>query len=95
MRTETGLGREKISVSTVAVSLARDVLGDLGDRSVVIVGAGETAELTAQALADRGVTTVFVANRHADRARSLADRFGGSVVSLDGLPACSSTRTSS
>ena len=73
-------------MSTVAVSLARDVLGDLGDRSVVIVGAGETAELTAQALADRGVTTVFVANRHADRARSLADRFGGSVVSLDGLP---------
>jgi glutamyl-tRNA reductase len=86
VRTETGLGREKISVSTVAVSLARDVLGDLSHRSVVIVGAGETAELTAQALADRGVSTVFVANRHADRARSLADRFGGSVVSLDGLP---------
>jgi glutamyl-tRNA reductase len=86
VRTETGLGREKISVSTVAVALARDVLGDLSDRSVVIVGAGETAELTAQALADRGVRTVFVANRHADRARSLADRFGGSVVSLDDLP---------
>src|SRR6476619_482960 len=48
VRSETGLGREKISVSTVAVSLARDVLGDLGERSVVIVGAGETAELTAQ-----------------------------------------------
>ena len=86
VRTETGLGREKISVPTVAVSLAREVLGDLSDRSVVIVGAGETAELTAQALADRGVTTVFVANRHAARARSLADHFGGSVVSLDGLP---------
>jgi glutamyl-tRNA reductase len=86
VRTETGLGRERVSVSTVAVALARDVLGDLSERSVVIVGAGETAELTAQALARQGVTTVFVANRHADRARSLADRFGGSVVSLDGLP---------
>ena len=56
-------------------------------RSVVIIGAGETAELTAQALVDQGVRTVFVANRHADRARSLAERFGGEVGSLDSLPA--------
>ncbi|MGZ6640682.1 MAG: glutamyl-tRNA reductase [Solirubrobacteraceae bacterium] len=87
VRTETGLGRQKVSVSTVAVALAREVVGDLSARSVVIVGAGETAELTAQALSAQGVSTVFVANRHADRARSLADRFGGSVVSLHDLPA--------
>jgi glutamyl-tRNA reductase len=54
---------------------------------VIIIGAGETAELTARALADQGVRTVFVANRHADRARSLAERFGGEVGSLDSLPA--------
>ncbi len=62
----------------------------------MIIGAGETAELTAQALAgahageaggSHGVKTVFVANRHAARARSVAARFGGSVVSLDSLPA--------
>ncbi|MGZ4276834.1 MAG: glutamyl-tRNA reductase [Solirubrobacteraceae bacterium] len=87
VRTETGLGRQKVSVSTVAVALAREVVGDLSARSVVIVGAGETAELTAQALSAQGVSTVFVANRLADRARSLADRFGGSVVSLHDLPA--------
>jgi glutamyl-tRNA reductase len=86
-RSETGVGRERVSVSTVAVDLARDVVGDLGSRSVVIIGAGEMAELTAQALADQGVRTVFVANRHADRARSLAERFGGEVGSLDSLPA--------
>jgi glutamyl-tRNA reductase len=86
-RSETGIGRERVSVSTVAVDLARDVVGDLASRSVVIIGAGETAELTAQALADQGVRTVFVANRHADRARSLAERFGGEVGSLDSLPA--------
>jgi glutamyl-tRNA reductase len=85
-RSETGIGRERVSVSTVAVDLARDVVGDLASRSVVIIGAGETAELTAQALADQGVRTVFVANRHADRARSLAERFGGEVGSLDSLP---------
>jgi glutamyl-tRNA reductase len=86
-RSETGVGRERVSVSTVAVDLARDVVGDLASRSVVIIGAGEMAELTAQALAYQGVRTVFVANRHADRARSLAARFGGEVGSLDSLPA--------
>jgi glutamyl-tRNA reductase len=86
VRSETGIGRERVSVSTVAVDLARDVVGDLAARSVVIIGAGETAELTAQALASQGVRTVFVANRHADRARSLAERFDGEVGSLDSLP---------
>jgi glutamyl-tRNA reductase len=86
VRSETGIGRERVSLSTVAVDLARDIVGDLASRSVVIIGAGETAELTAQALADQGVRTVFVANRHADRARSLAERFGGEVGSLDSLP---------
>ncbi|HEX7298370.1 MAG TPA: glutamyl-tRNA reductase [Solirubrobacteraceae bacterium] len=87
VRSETGIGRERVSISTVAVDMARDVVGDLTERSVVIIGAGETAELTAQALADQGVRTVFVANRHADRGRSLAERFGGEVGSLDSLPA--------
>jgi glutamyl-tRNA reductase len=86
VRSETGIGRERVSLSTVAVDLARSVVGDLASRSVVIIGAGETAELTAQALAEQGVRTVFVANRHADRARSLAERFGGEVGSLDSLP---------
>ena len=86
VRTETALGASRTSVSTVAVDLARDVVGDLADRRVVIIGAGETSELTARALADQGVTTIFVANRHADRALSLAQRFGGRVASLHELP---------
>lgn len=86
VRTETAIGSSRLSVSTIAVDLAADMLGDLSDKHVVIIGAGETSELTAQALAAQGVTTIFVANRHADRARSMADRFGGSVVSLDLLP---------
>jgi glutamyl-tRNA reductase len=86
VRSETGLGSSRTSVSTVAVDLASDVVGDLATSDVVIIGAGETAELTAQALAAHGVSTIFVANRHAQRALSLAERFGGSVVSLDELP---------
>jgi glutamyl-tRNA reductase len=53
---------------------------------VVVLGAGETSELTARALSEQGAGTIFVANRHADRALSLAQRFGGSVIGLDGLP---------
>ena len=86
VRSETGIGSSRVSVPSVAVDLAQDVLGGLSDRHVVILGAGETSELTAQALAHQGVGTIFVANRRADRALSLAQRFGGSVVGLDGLP---------
>jgi len=86
VRTETGIGSRRVSVPSVAVDLALSVLGGLEERHVVILGAGETSELTARALADQGAGTIFVANRHADRALSLAQRFGGSVVGLDGLP---------
>jgi glutamyl-tRNA reductase len=86
VRSETNIGASRVSIPSVAVDLAHSVIGDLGERHVVILGAGETSELTARALADQGAGTVFVANRHAHRALSLAQRFGGSVVGLDGLP---------
>ncbi|MGP0101636.1 MAG: glutamyl-tRNA reductase [Solirubrobacteraceae bacterium] len=86
VRSETGIGSSRVSVPSVAVDLALSVLGGLEDRHVVILGAGETSELTARALAEQGAGTMFVANRHADRALSLAQRFGGSVVGLDKLP---------
>jgi glutamyl-tRNA reductase len=86
VRSETAIGSSRVSVPSVAVDLALSVLGELEHRHVVILGAGETSELTARALAEQGAGTIFVANRHADRALSLAQRFGGSVVGLDKLP---------
>jgi glutamyl-tRNA reductase len=86
VRSETDIGSSRVSVSSVAVDLALSVLGGLQDRNVVILGAGEASELTARALAEQGAGMIFVANRHADRALSLAQRFGGSVVGLDKLP---------
>lgn len=86
VREETAIARSHVSLSSVAVELAERLLGELAGRPVVVIGAGETAELTAQALAAHGVATTFIANRHADRARSVAARFGGSVVGLDRLP---------
>ena len=86
-RSETGVGRSRISVSSVAVELAAEMLGDLSTRRVLVIGAGENGELTAKALRERGVHTVFVANRHYNRAIGLAQRFEGAAVRFDDLPA--------
>jgi glutamyl-tRNA reductase len=85
-REETGVGEKGVSIPSVAVELARRSLGDLADRHVLVVGAGESAELVARALVARGVRTVFVANRHYDRAIGLAQRFNGSAVRFEELP---------
>jgi glutamyl-tRNA reductase len=85
-REETTIGERQVSIPSVAVDLARRTLGDLGERRVLVIGAGETAELVARALVARGVATVFVANRHHDRAIGLAQRFGGAAVRLEELP---------
>jgi glutamyl-tRNA reductase len=82
-RTETGISRSQTSVSSVAVELARATLGDLETRTVLVIGAGENGQQTARALHERGVHTVFVANRRYDRAIGLAQRFGGTAVRFD------------
>jgi glutamyl-tRNA reductase len=86
VRSETAIGERQLSLPAVAVALAREQLGALEGREVVIVGTGETSELTARALADSGGHTVFVASRRRDRALSLAKRYGGRSVSFDELP---------
>jgi glutamyl-tRNA reductase len=85
-RSETALSERALSVPQVAVELAQRTLGHLEERTVLVVGAGETAELTARALASRGVEAVFIANRHHDRAIGIAQRFGGRAVRLEELP---------
>jgi len=87
VRTETAIGEGQLSLPGAAVALAKDRLGALGGRTVVIIGTGETTELTARALADSGAVPVFVANRRRDRALSLAQRYNGTSVALDELPA--------
>jgi glutamyl-tRNA reductase len=86
VRTETRISEGHASVASVAVELAREAVGDLESRHVLVIGAGETAELTARALHERGVHTMFVANRRRERARVLAERFGGDAIGFDGLP---------
>jgi glutamyl-tRNA reductase len=86
VRTETAVGEGQLSLPGAAVALARETLGALDGRRVVIIGTGETGELTGRALADSGAALVFVANRRRDRALSLARRYHGTSIPLDELP---------
>jgi glutamyl-tRNA reductase len=85
VRTETALAERRVSVPSVAVDLAQETIGALSERRVVILGTGEMAELTARALAERGVHTVFIANRRRDRAQAMAEQFEGRVAALDDM----------
>ncbi|MBI2691617.1 MAG: glutamyl-tRNA reductase [Solirubrobacterales bacterium] len=86
VQTETWIGALKVSVSSAAVELARETLGDLGNKKAIVIGAGGNGELTARALSDAGVDTVFVANRHYDRAIGVAEGIGGKAVRFEKLP---------
>jgi glutamyl-tRNA reductase len=86
VRAETASAEGGASVASAALDAARETLGDLADRRVLILGAGETAELTARALHAHGVRTMFIANRRRDRAIALAKRFGGASLPFDALP---------
>lgn len=83
VRTETGIAASPVSISSVAVELARKIFGELTGRSVLILGAGEMAELALRHLLDDGVRTVLVANRSYDRALVLADQFQGRAVTFE------------
>ncbi len=85
VRTETQIGASAVSISYAAVELARKIFGQLENKSVLLVGAGEMAELAAEHLVGQGVSNVVVANRTLDRAVKLARRFDGQAVSLEEL----------
>jgi glutamyl-tRNA reductase len=85
VRTETGVGEHAVSVPFAAVELARKIFGELTGLRVLLIGAGEMAELTARHLHGVGVEKVFVANRAHDRATVLAERFGGEAIHFDAL----------
>jgi glutamyl-tRNA reductase len=84
VRTETALGAGTVSISSVAVDLARKIFGDLAGHAVLLVGAGEMAEQAAKSLG-KGARSIRVCNRSFDRAAALAGQFGGSAAPLDAL----------
>ena len=84
VRTHTDITRGAVSVGSVAVDLAVRIFGQLDQRKVLVVGAGETSERTARALASRGVRDLRVTNRSGERAEELAAAVGGRAVPFAG-----------
>jgi glutamyl-tRNA reductase len=87
VRRETKLGEGAASIPSAAVELARKVFGSLEGRRAIVLGAGEMAALTLECLRADGVRGVIVSNRTELRGRNVAERFGGSAVRFDQLPA--------
>ncbi len=85
VRTETKVASSAVSVSYAAVELARKIFGDLKDKTVMLIGAGEMCELAARHLLNAGVKGIMVTNRTFERAVKLADEFGGTAVRFDEL----------
>jgi len=85
-RSETNIGRQSVNISSCAVELARHIFGDLTGKTVLLMGAGEMAELAARHLRGNGCSDILVANRSLQRAQLLATEFGGHALTMEQLP---------
>ena len=87
VRTDTGIGASPVSVAYAAVSLARRIFAKFNAHSALLIGAGDTIELTARHLRANGIGRLLIANRNLERAHTLAERFNGFAIRLDALDA--------
>ncbi len=83
VRNETGINKGAVSIGSAAVELAVTLLGNLEDKKILVMGAGEIGTLVAKALARRCLSPIFIANRTYDRAVKLAEELGGKAVKFD------------
>lgn len=83
VRTETKIAENAVSISFAAVELARKIFTDLTGKSVLLLGAGEMAELAAMYLKTNGVKEIVVANRTYERGCELANQFAGRPVKFE------------
>jgi glutamyl-tRNA reductase len=83
VRNETGIAANAVSISYMAVELGKKIFDSLKGCSVLLIGAGEMAELSARHLVNAGAARVTIANRTEETARQIANEFGAATVSLD------------
>jgi len=86
VRTDTAIGSSPVSVAFAAVQLAQQIFDKLSNQTALLIGAGETIELTARHLHHYGVGKILIANRTYDKAHMLASQFNGYAISLSELP---------
>ncbi len=83
VRKETSINERSVSVGSAAVDLAEEILGDLKDKSVLVIGAGETGELISRALLAKGLSSLAVTNRTFSSAQCLAGCLGAEAVPFE------------
>ncbi len=86
IRTETKISEGAVSIGRAGVDLSRQVLGDISNKTAMIIGAGEHGQLIAKNLRSKGMSELYVANRTYDRAVSLAQDFGAFPIKLADVP---------
>lgn len=87
IRTDTAIGASPVSVAFAAVRLAMQIFGSLEKQTALLIGAGETIELTARHLHEQGTGKIIIANRTVERAHDLAAHFDGYGIGLDEISA--------
>jgi len=87
IRTDTAIGASSVSVAFATVSLAKQIFTDLSKHTALLIGAGDTIELTARHLKENGIKRLIIANRTLSRAEALTIEFNGSAITLEEIPA--------
>lgn len=83
VRAETGIGTQSVSISYVAVEMAKRIFDDLSKRAVMLIGAGDMAELAARNLIKAGVKELIIASRNLEKAKALADVLNGKAIKME------------
>lgn len=86
VRTDTAIGSSPVSVAFAAVTLAKQIFSDTSSQTALLIGAGETIELTARHLHQQGIKRIIVANRTLEKAHELASQFDGFAIALTEIP---------
>lgn len=86
VRTDTTIGSSPVSIAFAGVKLAQQIFGDLKDQTALLIGAGETIELSAQHLKDQGIGQLIVANRTIEKAHAIASQGNGYAIAIKDIP---------
>ena len=86
IRTETGIGDHAVSISYAAIELGRKIFGDLQGKQVMLIGAGEMAELAVEHLIRQRSGHIYVANRTFERGMELASAYNGTAIRFEEIP---------
>lgn len=86
VRTDTAIGSSPVSVAFAGVKLAQQIFGDLKSQTALLIGAGETIELSAQHLKEQGIGRLIVANRTLEKAHTIAAQGNGYAIEIKDIP---------